>query len=846
MSAIAWLRAEVDAWPLLSPLAFRNDLARLDLSELQQGVGSTAALAAELEARVRTRARGLSLDAIGAVRDDAWFDGGRVRSASPSEYLVALAKRRLSSGIDGPRLAGADSAASLASSSMRWRWLSLRVPADLLVAALGAADTNLALSDCVELSTPQLRTLLHDSPVASTHLHAKAGLSFPLLWTSLMSNPECMKPPWLDKNAPFGGGLGFQVKLMACAFARVLAGFHLRGVKAGRWRTFDEGCGEFVRRAILAGGGRVSSDRLFECFRTTLQCLGHLPSPSVLEFTTCLSALDAIFTPCSGQTSSLGSLIDRDPLGATWPGNSLAVPETRLLSECIRQTLLDSSDDGFGRFFWRYMRVRNAVFLHVTHEPGTSGLEWFQRHYDRLKYLRRGLNGHLLESSVRVEGRGINLAAIELRYEPPVSMCELTQLVAGHVECLLRLDRIPESGLIFHFLKQRIVAGRAVAAPGANGGGARYSDWFVNQRARAETLARLLVECPETLTVIRGVDVAGDERAIPTWVFLPLLKTVRTAGMRAMGRLRARGIGVQAIRTTVHAGEDYGTLQEGLRRIGELLPFLSSGDRIGHGLALGEAPHDAMRRSAGVPSTVEGLSEDLMWELLLYQDGRLTPPLGRIERVRQVLREILFPVYGEFSVDSHVLAMRMRSDWGCLERLGYPHVLGRGTPKSFRSEAEEILWLYLTCPVVYSRMQRYVDDGHVELGPVGEMQMMLRRDVSARELTLESNPSSNLLILDSSDMSAHPAIGLTGGDGQAVVNVSVNSDDPLTFATSLPDEFARLFLAQMSSGASSMESLRWVDRLRKTGWLSRFTLAQSADDGRLSELHGSLLQYRRQ
>lgn len=845
MSAIAWLRAEVESWPLLSPLAFERDLERLDLGEIRQGLGSSAALAAELEARVRTRARGLSLGAIGAVRDDAWFDGGRIRSVSPSEYVVALAKRRLSNGNVGPRLAGAESAASLASSSMRWRWLSLRVPADLLVAALGATDPSLPLTDCVDLSTPQLRTLLRDAPVASTHLHAKAALSFPLLWTSLMSIPECLDPPNLDEDAPFRGGLGLQVKLMACAFARVLAAFHLRGVRSGRWRSFGDGCSEFVRWATLRVGGRVSSDRLFECFRTALQCLGHSPTAiTAVEHSACLGALDAIFTPLRGQAKSLSSLIDRDPLSAVLPGGLAAVPETHLLSECIRQTLSNPLDDGFARFFWRYARIRNAIFSHVTHEPGTSGLEWFQRHYDRLRHLRRGLNGHLLESSIRVEGRGINLTAIELRYDLPVSARELTKLVLGHVDCALKLDSRLESGLIFHFLKQRMIEGRAVAAPGANVGGARYSDWFISQRTRAENVAELLLECPEALTVIRGVDVAGDERAIPTWAVLPLIAIVRAAGMRAMGKLLARGIGVQALRTTVHAGEDYGSLQEGLRRVAEVMPFLRSGDRIGHGLALGEAPRDAMRRSTGVPSTVEDLSEDLMWELWMYQDGQLVPPSGRIERVRQILREILSPVYGEFSVDSHVLAMRMRSQWACLEHLGYPHVLGRDAPTSFRSEAEEVLWLYLTCPLVYAQMQRYVDERQVELGPVGEMQLVLRREVAARELTIESNPSSNLLILDSSDMSAHPAIGLTGGDGQSVVNVSVNSDDPLTFATSLPDEFARLFLAQMGSGSSSLESLHWVDRLRNTGWLSRFTLPESADPTRLGELHGVLLHRR--
>ena len=76
-------------------------------------------------------------------------------------------------------------------------------------------------------------------------------------------------------------------------------------------------------------------------------------------------------------------------------------------------------------------------------------------------------------------------------------------------------------GLVFHFVKVR--NGEAVpgvpftggagttADPQANAGGFRYGTFYGRQRTACLTLARVLHRWPNTLHIVRGLDVCADE-----------------------------------------------------------------------------------------------------------------------------------------------------------------------------------------------------------------------------------------------------------------------------------------------------------------------------------------------
>jgi adenosine deaminase len=68
------------------------------------------------------------------------------------------------------------------------------------------------------------------------------------------------------------------------------------------------------------------------------------------------------------------------------------------------------------------------------------------------------------------------------------------------------------------------------------------------------------------------------------------------------------------------------------------------------------------------------------------------------------------------------------------------------------------------------------------------------------------------------------------------LSVSINSDDPLTFASRLADEYAYMHFALLGQGVSNRAALKWLTEARDAAWRSRFTLEASADLSCLAEL----------
>lgn len=120
-------------------------------------------------------------------------------------------------------------------------------------------------------------------------------------------------------------------------------------------------------------------------------------------------------------------------------------------------------------------------------------------------------------------------------------------------------------------------------------------------------------------------------------------------------------------------------------------------------------------------------------------------------------------------------------------------------------------------------------------------QRWLRRELGRREIMVECNPSSNLVIADYLALEDHAAFRMQPlpwmrePDGGSVL-VSVNTDNPLTFASCLADEFAHLYFALLRRGVSADDALTWLARVRENGFRSRFTLRASAAPAELDSL----------
>lgn len=843
--AYSYLCAAAEAFPFVSEQAYRSCTLWLRRTPQILFDPATKRLADEFETWLRPRAGGLSLDIIHKLCDHAWFDGCP-RERSLADVLTALARRTLEP-CGGAVTLCRDG--DLPSRIAHFRWLSLLLPPDLLIAALGPEPA----ADRVSLASPQLTQVLREAPVAETHLHVGAALSFGLLWTGLMRSLAHEPPPpsALPRDPeppPFGSTDRFVAMLTAAAIGRtLLAAFLARRERVGQPATLRAFFGDELPRL----GARMGWPSGGPAAERQLRLASGLLVRGDLSFS--LPALSALYRhlvgpPPRAPGGPLARALQADPL-ARWlpPAPGRALPETRFAARALAYLRGPGADDRwFARVFWQYERTRSCLYGYLVEKPGTAGLDWFTRHYDRISPFRSALKDKAaqVEGALALESSDLRLGALEVRWSPESGWAKVRKSlrdVAAYAAA--RAARVhsneTELAVVLHFLKQREykhgAALRLHADPRQIAHGVRFGAWGYARQREAMAIASALEHSPELLLVLRGLDVAAAELAVPTWALIPALTRVQTASRRAAAKLARRFPAWKAtpLHMTCHAGEDYRRLGEGLRRVHELIEFagLSAGDRIGHGVCLGHKVERWALTAGELHQPAEERLDDLLWELDRYARGDFGVDAGRCAHARAEARRLGQAIYEEGDVEALIDARRARHDPRVLARLGFP--FRRSVEPS--TGTERLVVQHLSNPSVFQRGQRSwpvrITEG--EIAFLKAAQRWLRREIGRLEITVESNPSSNLLIGDLLSIEQHPSFQMQPLPGQALpdgctVLLSINADDPLTFATSLADEFAYVYGALLRCGVSAADALGWLAQRRDHGFRSRFALLASA------------------
>lgn len=826
----------------------------------------------QVERDLLSRFPGMSVDELVVRRDHLWFAGtSRQGRPIPLEEVLRRFTHDLIATDGGvARLCGTTE--RLDSESRRsWRWLTFSLPPDLLLAAAGAS------CEAMQVLSAKLRVQLADSGVSEPHLHLKAAITFPGLWASLMraiADPKVKESMLVSPGADFDEGKKLAPLLLACAVSRLLLSVFLRqspltkvssflekqaAPRIGRW--LGAAARLAVQRAILSlAAGDVQSLGPFHVLRDVYaQMIGPLRADQVVA--------------------------NLDPLFWAFPPSKITHPDFSFTRAALAH--MRSVDDPlFARIFWQTVRGRVFFYRHVVQRPMVPGLQWFARAYARISSPRKPVP---LEAFVQqaADLSGPGLRALEVRVTPEDRFHELVDLVrtvdvaakslAGPPPA--RVSRswsvspatalsgrtrsakpvreqdglVPEVGLIFHFSRSRgpdAVAGRPAAwsrgnhddpeASHLNPSGYRYSGYFREQRTRATALANLLVAYPRMLERVRGIDLCTDELSIPLWVLRPLVNHVLLAGRRAGAYLNKRaGCRGEPLRVTVHAGEDYVHLIGGIRRVDEAVTLLNLGEgsRIGHAVALGVDVREWATRTSRLVLPIGERLLDLFW---VWQVARRAPEelhcwLPWIDQEITRLSEELF--------GRPLIPALLEKWWGgmhnftTLRAAGFPdgpRPRQRSLGKLVESgpSSADLVHQWLTDRALFKRAQKVeVIDVEREIPLVATLQAYARRVIGSRGITIEMNPSSNLLIGHLGDLVSHPLWRLCPPSGIAAdapaVRVCIGSDDPITFATSLPEEYQLLADALASAGVSAPVVDEWLDAARQCAIATRFTVPRS-------------------
>lgn len=802
--------------------------------------GETQALRASLEPKIVALAHGASLASLHALVEQTWFPNDATQ-LSLAEHLASVAAEMLEARGPAIRLAERPPDARAYHADL-WRRLSLQLPVDLLVAARCPREPT---CDHVELLDPQLARVL-ESRVAETHLHLGAGVDFGVLWVAI-GHDLAWGPERVRNHDDAGDGLGGGAQHVRVLRAAMLARHVILMFCWHRSEGWDGDFAAFLRRWLadimpsnLGSDARWSLYEAFDAAWTTLHIGKAERSASEVEM---LGALRFVAGGRRPKVDDIGSLIASDP-AARWlvPRSGLARPETRLLWHALAYLRgAGVHDRMFADMFWQYVRVRCLVHGRLVQTPGLAGLDWFARHYERISQYRGVLDQCLGKSARSVVSRCIGLGSLEVRSGLP-SDREFVQDVVSELAQVPQGEEI-EFGLIFHFIKTRESSGDATPARSVYR--TRFGDWYHRQLVRARVLGRLLDARPELLLVFRGLDVASSEMGVPNWPLVPLFGKLRAHADSAALDLVRRwpSFGLEGISTTMHLGEEFRRPSDALRRVHEAVEFglLRAGDRIGHGLVLGWNLKDWALTNPCVAQPREERLDDLLWTLDRLEARHVSDREGRHPVVRAEAMRLIEGIYGQgVALEQAQAARRQRFDPDALWRLDYPY----GHPGVVTPDLQ-LLHRHLTDLGTYQRgaelIEVHVDDDEVAF--LERIQLWLRQQLALLGITIESNPSSNLLIGDFPDLRDHPTFRLSPLPGSTAplegrLPVSINTDDPITFATCLADEYAHMYFALIGQGVPTRDALAWLDQAREAGWRSRFTLPASADPEVLRVLLG--------
>lgn len=889
----AYVRAEIASFPLVSITAFRSAMVELNpsLGDDAADGGATRDLWIQCEKALAQHAGGWSLDRLIMARDFFWFGcrpGSPHRTAS-GPLSMRLYLRQLNSvylqPYPGSTLLRHSYDANAFDAYTHYRWLNFALPEDLLLAATPTEPPPTS----VDLDYPLLMQHLADRGAVEVHHHVGAGMDFPILWAALLAklaHPSLSHGSLTSPDLPFAeldlpvaqAGEVVLRWLLAAGVARcVLAEFLLRGQDGGARLT------DFLERLFhsrldarsrlltqtlraLAGGLRSELPGFYP--------LRDLYSQLHPEAAGLLSAppreLEEVWRRCDPIAARLGLRIPNG--GERW----LVRHGLRYLERRALEASSGSGDQFFNRLFWQVQRVRCIYYRTVVQRPLTAGLQWFVRFYDRLGWVREPLRAVRAEVSYKVAGRGRPLSALEVRISPrtnPFALAEdLLELTQSWKNVLEETGnprhgwRDPEFGVLIHFTKERDPEKRwASGVPPAGERdthadphprnrprmGGRFADFYLDQVVKARAMVDLMRAVPQVLWLARGLDVASDELGVPTWVLVPLYRFIHRASELVSVSPGAEG--APPLRLTAHVGEDFRHLMEGLRRIFECVQYQLGRfrGRLGHATALGVEPRLWAESAGSVMMTAEDRMWDLVFEWRLYSGYRIDAhfraeaPPGRPEQVENLIRQLSFNIFRhghepQVLAEAHHVLHRLlcypesqvsEEDEGSLD--AFSRALTRLDPRQVRyyDDVNRLLRAYREDRDVFHRGQDLVDitlDAS-EVTALYAIQNALRGGVSLRNIVVEVNPSSNLLIGDLLDLRNHPILRLyppERQEGEAPpVQIAVGSDDPVTFSTWLLHEYSLLYEAAIMAGYSERVVHAWLERIQKMGMDARFTVA---------------------
>ena len=400
---------------------------------------------------------------------------------------------------------------------------------------------------------------------------------------------------------------------------------------------------------------------------------------------------------------------------------------------------------------------------------------------------------------------------------------------------------------------------------------------------QARALARFREQYPHTASRVCGIDAASQEIGCLPEIFGPIFRFLGSHRARTDDPIQIQYLPL--LGKTYHVGEDFLDVVDGLRAIDEAIHFLNldCGDRLGHALAFGvdvSLWYESKESRISLP--MQDYLDNVAWMYHALRHYKIES----CETLKSYLEEE-FRIYFQkcylnhmsydtikcimkngvdfyameqdkrdyqehtcsFDINIYYKAWTLRGDHPELYRDGFYHpisekdvwdssIVNFAFPQKFgvryMPECSLLNFYYHynagvrrtgSTPITVDLPKEYVDG-------CAQIQKQMRIEFARRGISIETNPSSNVLVGTFRSYEKHPMLsfyncGLVASEKEKEcpqINISINTDDCGVFFTSLENEYALMASALENTASESRELLypktnvyQWLDHVRRMG-----------------------------